>query len=109
MEESVTDTTNQYGSLCDPEYVMKVIEGMGGPRAIHEDLLEFRRLVDRLWEQQDELMEKYPDKWVALSMDGVVSVGDSWRAVLDEVDRLGLRRGDVVINHLDTNPPILIL
>ena len=105
----MTDTTNQYGSLCDPEYVMKVIEGMGGPRAIHEDLLEFRRLVDRLWGQQDELMKKYPDKWVALSMDGVVSVGDSRRALLDEVNRLGLQRRDVVIDHLQTNPPILIL
>ena len=98
-------STNQHGSLYDPDYVMKVIEDMGGPRAIHEDSLEFRRLVDRLWEEQDELMESCPDKCVAVSLDGVVAVGDSRRALLDEVDRLGLQWRDVAIDHLDTNPP----
>ena len=54
-------------------------------------------------------MEKYPDKWVALAMDGVVAIGDSKNDVLDEVERLGVRRRDVVVEYLETDPPVLIL
>ena len=55
------------------------------------------------------LRERYPDRWVAFGGQGVVAVGETLCAVLDEVERLGLGRRDVVIEHLDTNPPVLIL
>ena len=42
-------------------------------------------------------------------MDGLVAVGDSMSDVLDEVENLGLRRRDVVVDHLQTDPPVLIL
>ena len=102
-------TANQTDGLLDEASVMKVVETMGGPGAILEDLGEFRRVVDRLWEERAELMERYPERWVAVGMEGVVAVGDSMRDVLDTVEARGLREREVVVEHLQANPPVLIL
>ena len=103
------ETSSNMKELQDEAYVMRIIEKMGGARAILDDLGEFRRLVDRMWEARPELMEEHPDKWVAMAMDGVVAIGDSENDVLDEVERLGVRRRDVVVEYLETDPPVLIL
>lgn len=105
----MTIATNRPNTPFDEAYIMKVVEDLGGPRAILDDLGDFRQLVDRLWEERSELMERYPDKWVAVGLDGVVAVGNSMSAVLDEVENLGLLRRDVVVDHLQTDPPVLIL
>ena len=103
------ETSSKTKELQDEAYVLRVIEEMGGARAILDDLSEFRQLVDRMWKARPELMEKYPDKWVAVAMDGVVAIGDSKNDVLDEVESLGVRRRDVVVEYLETDPPVLIL
>lgn len=105
----MTTAANRPDPLFDKTYVMSVIEDMGGARAILDDLGDFRQLVDRLWEERPGMMESYPDKWVAVGKHGVVAVGDSMRDVLDEVESLGIRRRDVVVEHLQSNPPVLIL
>ena len=69
----------------------------------------FVSLWTGMWEARPELMEKYPDKWVAITMDGVVAIGDSKNDVLDEVESQGVRRRDVVVEYLETDPPVLIL
>ena len=51
-------------------------------------------------------MEEHPDGWVAAGMDGVVAVGDSMHEMLDEVERSGVRRRDIVIEHLETDRPV---
>ena len=40
---------------------------------------------------------------------GVLAIGDSMDEVLREVESQGLRGADVVIDFLDTDPPLLIL
>lgn len=102
-------TANRPDSLLDEASVMRVVETMGGSGAILKDLGEFRRLVDRLWEERAELMERYPERWVAVGMEGVVAVGDSMGDVLDTVEAQGLREREVVVEHLQANPPVLIL
>ena len=101
--------TNGPRSLSDAAFLMELVEEMGGAGAILDDLCEFREIVDRLWEDRGELMERYPDRWVAVGREGAVAVGDTLRAVLDEVERLGIARRDVVVDHLDPNSPVLIL
>ena len=101
--------TNGPRSLSDAAYLVELVEDMGGAGAILDDLGEFSELVDRLWTERDALREKHPDRWVAVGRDGLVAVGDTLRAVFDEVEGLGLARRDVVVDHLDTNPPVLIL
>ena len=105
----MTTLANRPDPPFDEAYVMKVVGDLGGPKAILDDLGDFRQLVDRLWEERSELMGRYPDKWVAVGMDGLVAAGDSMSDVLDEVENLGLRSRDVVVDHLQTDPPVLIL
>ena len=95
--------------IMDEAWIRKVIEEMGGPRAINEGLREFRRRIDRLWQERPVLLEKYPDKWVAMGNDGLVAVGDSIDDVLREAENQGIRRGDVVVDYLERDPPVLIL
>ena len=97
------------GALDNTAYIEKMIEEMGGAEAIRESFREYHRINERMREERPRLMEMYPDKWVAVGKDGLVAVGDSLEGVLDEVDRLEIPRGDIVWEHLDTDPPILLL
>ncbi len=99
---------NDSEPLLSEAEVMKIIEEAGGPAAINEGLREFRQMVDRLWREKPSLLHKYPDKWVAMGLDGVVAVGDSMDAVLEEAENRGLRK-KVVVEFMDTDPPELIL
>ena len=41
--------------------------------------------------------------------EGVLAIGDSMNEVLEEAERLGFDRGEIVVEFLDTAPPVLIL
>ena len=86
-----------------------MIEEMGGARALVEGLREYHEIVVRMRRERVALMEEHPNRWVAMGKNGVLAVGDSMDAVLDEVEGRGIRSGDIVIEFLDTDPPLLIL
>lgn len=70
---------------------------------------DFREAVDRLWSEYDALVERHPHKWVAMSRDGLVAVGDSIEEVLSVVDSKGLGRSEITLEYLDPDPDHLIL
>ena len=105
MSETVDGTQD----LRDEAYVMAVIEGMGGAQAIVDGIREFAKISSRLRSEWASLMEEYPDKWIAMGKEGVLAVGDSMDAVLEDVESQGYRGSEVAIEFLDTDPPILIL
>ena len=88
---------------------LAMIDEMGGARVLIDDLEEFERLQARMTEEYDLLLEKHPDRWVAMGMDGPLAVGDSEEDVYQAVVNQGMRRSDVVVEFLDTDPPVLIL
>jgi hypothetical protein len=88
---------------------LAMIDEMGGARVLISDLEEFERLQVRMTEEYDLLLEKHPDRWVAMGMDGLLAVGDSEEDVYQAVVNQGMRRSDVVVEFLDTDPPVLIL
>ena len=88
---------------------LAMIDEMGGARVLIDDLEEFERLQVRMTEEYDLLLEKHPDRWVAMGMDGLLAVGDSEEDVYQAVVNQGMRRSDVVVEFLDTDPPVLIL
>ena len=102
---SSTDSVKQ--QLLDD--ACAVIEEMGGSGALIDDLAEFRKLRSRLTKEHPYLMEKYPDKWIAMGKDGVVAAGDTKGEVFQAVDRRGIVRSDTVVEFIDTDPPVLIL
>ena len=99
--------TSPSSELIDQTCAM--IEEMGGARSLIDDLAEFRQLGIRMREEHAELIEQYPDRWVAVGLDGLLTVGDSEDEVFKVIDEKGIPRSDVVVEFLDTDPPVLIL
>ena len=93
----------------DKDYVKEIIEGLGGVRALMDEMDEYHEIVARMRKERPSLVERHPDKWVAMGQQGVLAIGDSMDEVLREVESQGLHGSDVVIDFLDTDPPLLIL
>ena len=93
----------------DKNYVKEVIEGLGGTKALMDEMDEYHQIVARMRKERPSLVERHPDKWVAMGKKGVAVVGDSMDEVLREVEGRGLDGAGVVIEFMDTNPPLLIL
>ena len=105
----MSETATTLEKLKDEKYVREIVEGLGGPEAINASLREYRLIVERMWAERAALMKAHPNRWVAMGRDGVLAVGDSMDEVLEEVESQGIRGGDIVIEFLDTDPPLLIL
>ena len=98
---------NTKSRLLDDACAM--IEDMGGVGGLIDDLDEFHELRARMIEDHSRLIDKYPDKWVAIGKDAVLAVGESKREVLDEIEIRGIRRSAAVVEFMDTDPAELIL
>lgn len=103
----MSSPTSPSSELLDQACTM--IEEMGGARRLIDDLAEFRQLRIRMSEEHTALIEQYPDRWVAVGLDGLLAVGDSEDEVFEKIDGKGIPRSDVVVEYLDTDPPVLIL
>ena len=97
------------GEIRDQAFWEGIMEELGGPRVMAERMRAFNRVVKRMNDERATLMETYPDKWVAMSEDGVVGVADDLKGVLADVDGKGIDRTEVFTEFLDTDPPELIL
>ena len=93
----------------DKDYVKEVIEELGGARALMDEMDEYHEIVARMRKERSSLVERHPDKWVAMGQEGVLAVGDSMDGVLGKVESRGLCGADVVIEFLAADPPLLIL
>ena len=91
------------------EEVERIFAEMGGHEVVLEQMRESHELAIRMSNEYDTLLEQYPDKWVAMSKDGALFVKDSHEELLSEIDSKGIRRADVMVKFLDTNPVRLIL
>ena len=93
----------------DEEYLKEVIVGLGRFEALMAGKDEFHEIVIRMDKEHASLMEKHPDKWVAMGKDGVLAVGDSMEDVFAEVESAGLNGSEFEVEFLDSDPPDLIL
>ena len=93
----------------DKDYVKEVIEGLGGAKVLIGEMDEYHEIVARMRKEHPSLVERHPDKWVAMGQKGVLAIGDSMDEVLREIESRGLNGADLVIEFLDTDPPLLIL
>ena len=89
--------------------IEEIIADMGGADAVIAGMRESWETSMRMRDKHDALLEQYPDRWIAMSKDGALFVGDSLEEALSEVDAHGIDRSDVMIEFLDTNPAGLIL
>ena len=85
-------------------------EIIGDPQKIHDDLREFRK-TEKLFttSKYNRLVEKYPDKWIAVTAGRVEAHGDSYEAVLQMICEKGLPRDSTIIEFIETDPITMIL
>ena len=86
-----------------------VIDGLGGTKALMDEMDQYHGIVVRMRKERPSLVESHPNKWVAMGREGVLAIGDSMDEVLREIEVRGLHGADGVIEFLDTDPPLLIL
>ena len=105
----MTDPDEGLKQLMDEDYAREVILGDGGVEVFLREMQEFHDTVTRLWDEYDTLMEKYPDRWVVMGIDGVLAVCDSRKEVFSAVDPIRARGDAFIVEFLDTDPEPLIL
>ncbi len=103
----MTLTPSEKERLIDES--LEIIEELGGVKSIREGLAEMDTAWRRMDRESETLLKLYPDKWVAMSKDGVVEVGDSLEGVFSKVDALGLPRNSINVKFIATHPRTLIL
>ena len=80
------------------------------PQKIHDDLRNFRK-TEKLFttSKYNRLVEKYPDKWIAVTAGRVEAHGDSYEAVLQMICEKGLPRESTIIQFIEKDPITMIL
>ena len=81
-------------------------------KASPEELASHRSYVERserLQEMRPELMQKYPDKRVALTENGTFVVADSMEELVSKIKELGERPGFAADECLSARPRRVIL
>lgn len=87
----------------------EVLELIGDPREINRSLAIFSKSTRLVADHYSELMERYPDEWIAVYNGRVRAHGKSFQAVLDEVDAKGLPRAQTLLRFMNTKPQTLIV
>ena len=90
-----------------PDELRKLI---GDPQKIHDDLQEFSKSAELFSTSKYHLLvEKYPDKWIAVYGGEVKAHADSFEAVLEMVREMDLPRDLTMIELIETDPITMIL
>ncbi len=80
-------------------------------KATPEELAEWRASEERwarLRAMRPELIQKYPDKWVAITETGDFLVSDSVKELVKKTEELGARPGFSAREFLNTKPRLLM-
>ena len=79
----------QLPDMPTAEEFEEMLAQLGDSQALRDDPNDFRKAVKRLWSEHDALIEKHPNRWVAMGKDGVVSIGDSIEEVVSATETKG--------------------
>ena len=98
------------GRLMDDALKQQVLEHLGDPAAISDELAELREMAIRMDAEHSELLCLYPDKWVAMSKDGNIGAAASTMdALFQKLDKKRVSYKDVVHGYMDTSPRSMLL
>lgn len=86
----------------------EVRELIGDPEEVAQRLEAFSRSEQFFWDNHERFVEECPDKWVAVHGDDVL-VADSLEALLAELDRNDIPRGQTFVELVTTDDQVLVL
>ena len=82
---------------------------VGDARKVGDELKAFRKTAMLLSSRYPQLIERYPDQWIAMQSGKVKAHGDSLESVLREIDEKGLSRDETVVRFMQNDPRQLIV
>ena len=77
------------------------IESVGGLEGFKGMMEDFKAVCRRFSRDKASLMARYPRRWVAIDIDGLVLVGDSMEEVFAACKARGLAKGDVLVEYMN--------
>lgn len=91
-----------------------LIKGEPGNWVINEE--EILRMMDEaernskfIQAHYQELLQQYPDSWIAVYQEEVVASSKSNKALVKKMDALGCLRKGSVTRYMDTDPPMWMI
>ena len=85
------------------------LKQIGDPQRVWEDLRAYAESVRVLSYADTQLLNDYPQQWVAIHDGRVASHGGSLEEVIGELEASGVPRDRVIIRYMDREPRTLIL
>jgi hypothetical protein len=76
---------------------------------VQVELQRFKKDTAYYEAHQDELLEKYPEQWVAIYNQKVVGASSDYEELLDYLQAKGYSVGHVLVQHLTRHDELLIL
>lgn len=93
----------------DKDAIAHAIEGLPDTRTLLDRTATFRSVNRRMEQENEALTAQYPNQWVAVGQDGLISHGESAQAVAEYVNGLGFHNWEYALKFLDPDHPVLIL
>ena len=87
----------------------EIIEKLGGPEQVRADLEAREAVLAYFIAHEEELVVQHAEKWAAVSVEGVVAVGDDMMAVWEKAKEQGYSNANCLLQYLDPDPPALLL
>ncbi len=96
-------------ATSEPLTLEQIIEELGGIETVQQHNETFHEVVAYFYDNQASFVEEYPYKWIAVTKDRIVAIGDSLESVINEAKRIGFSNPSVLVRFLDPDPPALFL
>ena len=75
-----------------------------------DEMDEYHRIVARMRKERPSLVERHPDKWVAMGKEGSVeATAEKVDGLFQKLDEKQIPYKDVVHDFMDSNPRSLLL
>lgn len=91
------------------EIYREMIEEAGGFDSLMQGMQTFDSLVRKMHSERTDLLEKYPDRWVAIGLDGVIAVTSTLEELIAQIRDKGIADGEYYHDYMNTEPVSYIL
>ena len=78
------------------------------PKQIDRELQSFSRAAKVLSSNRPRLIEKHPKKWIGVYDGKVRATAKSFRGLISQLKKRGLRPNDTIIRYIDTSDRLMI-
>ena len=79
------------------------------PKELARQIESFQKTAERFSEEKPNLIEKYPERWVAVYEGEVIADAETMGELLDKVDKIGKPRSEILMRFLTRKPRTMIL